>query len=127
MVMAAKLTKPTHKIAIKLLLVLRELYHLQFSLQATSPETFRYTLLLYCEGEGLSGEPKTCFYQQPLIPNTNFICVTPNFVTSQVFYISAHIFPRVILFYFCAYMSVSKLIESTKNQNDYYELLWTED
>jgi hypothetical protein len=38
--MAAKLTRLTHKIAI-------HLYHLQFSLQATSPETFGYTLV-YC-------------------------------------------------------------------------------
>jgi hypothetical protein len=44
-VMAAKLTRLTHKIAIRLHLV-AELYHLQFSLQATSPETFRYTLVL---------------------------------------------------------------------------------
>jgi len=35
--MAAKLTRPTHKIAIQLHLV-TELCHLQFSLQATSPE-----------------------------------------------------------------------------------------
>jgi len=33
--MAAKLTRLTH----------RELYHLQFSLQAASPETFGYTLV----------------------------------------------------------------------------------
>jgi hypothetical protein len=35
--MAAKLTRLTHKIAI-------QLYHLQFSLQAASPETFGYML-----------------------------------------------------------------------------------
>jgi hypothetical protein len=56
-VMAAKLTRLTHKIVIHLQ---RELYHLQFSLQAASPETFGYTLvhnvnfmsnkLIYCAG-----------------------------------------------------------------------------
>jgi hypothetical protein len=50
--MAAKLTRLTHKIAIQLHLVAEKLYHLQFSLQASSPETFRYTLVLlpYCDG-----------------------------------------------------------------------------
>jgi hypothetical protein len=43
--MAAKLTRLTHKIAIQLRLSGRELYHLQFSLQAASPETFEYTLV----------------------------------------------------------------------------------
>jgi hypothetical protein len=38
--MTAKLTRLTHKIAIQLHLLARELYHLQFSLQAASPETF---------------------------------------------------------------------------------------
>jgi hypothetical protein len=42
--MTAKLTRLTHKIAIQLHLV-AELYHLQFSLQAASPETFGYTLV----------------------------------------------------------------------------------
>jgi hypothetical protein len=42
--MAAKLTRLTHKIAIQLHLV-AELYHLQFPLQATSPETFGYVLV----------------------------------------------------------------------------------
>jgi succinate dehydrogenase hydrophobic anchor subunit len=42
--MAAKLTRLTHKIAIQLLLV-TELYHLQFSLQAVSQETFGYTVV----------------------------------------------------------------------------------
>jgi hypothetical protein len=42
--MAAKLTRLTHKIAIQLHLV-AELYYLQFSLQAASPETFGYTLM----------------------------------------------------------------------------------
>jgi len=41
--MAAKLTRLTHKIAIHLHLVGREL--LQFSLKVDSPETFGYTLL----------------------------------------------------------------------------------
>jgi len=41
--MAAKLTRPTHKIAIAP--SDRKLYHLQFSLQAASPETFGYTLV----------------------------------------------------------------------------------
>jgi hypothetical protein len=43
--MAAKLTRLIHKIAIQLHLVARELYHLQFSLRAASPETFGYTLV----------------------------------------------------------------------------------
>jgi len=47
MVMAAKLTRLTHKIAIQLHLSCRELYHLQFSLQAASPETYGYTLVCY--------------------------------------------------------------------------------
>jgi hypothetical protein len=42
--MATKLTRLTHKIATQLRLV-TELYHLQFSRQAASPETFRYTLI----------------------------------------------------------------------------------
>jgi len=44
--MAAKLTILTHKIVIQLPPSGRELYHLQFSLQAASPETFGYTLLI---------------------------------------------------------------------------------
>jgi len=44
--MVARLARLTHKIVIQLHLVARELYHLQFSLQAASPGTFRYTLLL---------------------------------------------------------------------------------
>jgi hypothetical protein len=43
--MAAKLTRLTHEVAIQLG---RELYHLQFSLQAASPETFGYTLMCVC-------------------------------------------------------------------------------
>jgi hypothetical protein len=43
--MAVKLTRLTHKIAIQLPSG-RELYHLQFSLHAASPETFGYTLVL---------------------------------------------------------------------------------
>jgi hypothetical protein len=43
--MAAKLTRLTHKIAIQLPSSGRELYHLQFSLQAASPETIGYTLV----------------------------------------------------------------------------------
>jgi hypothetical protein len=42
--MAAKLTRLTHEIVLKLHLV-AELYHLQFSLQADSPETFGYTFV----------------------------------------------------------------------------------
>jgi hypothetical protein len=42
MVMAAKLTRVTHKVAIKLYLVAESL---QLSLQAASPETFGYTLI----------------------------------------------------------------------------------
>jgi len=48
--MAAKLTKLTHKIATTAPSV-RELYHLQFSLQAASPETFgtpSYSNTIYC-------------------------------------------------------------------------------
>jgi len=44
-VMEAKLTRLTHKIAIQLAHNGRELYHLQFSLQAASPETFGYTIV----------------------------------------------------------------------------------
>jgi hypothetical protein len=43
--MAAKLTRLTHKVAITTAPSERELYHLQFSLQAASPETFDYTLV----------------------------------------------------------------------------------
>jgi len=44
--MAAKLTILTHKIAIQLhLMAERELYYLQFLLQAASPETFGYILV----------------------------------------------------------------------------------
>jgi len=43
-VTAAKLTRLTHKIVI-IAPSSRKLYHLQFSLQAASPETFGYTLL----------------------------------------------------------------------------------
>jgi hypothetical protein len=43
-VIAAKLSRLTHKIAIQLHLM-AELWHLQFSLQAASPETFGYTLV----------------------------------------------------------------------------------
>jgi hypothetical protein len=46
MVMAAKLARLTHKIAIQLHLGGRWLYHLQFSLQVASPETFCYILAL---------------------------------------------------------------------------------
>jgi hypothetical protein len=44
--MVTKLTGLTHKIAIKLHAPSgRELYHLQFSLQAASPETVGYTIV----------------------------------------------------------------------------------
>jgi hypothetical protein len=43
--MATKLTRLTHKIATQLEPSGRELYDLQFSLQADSPETFGYTLV----------------------------------------------------------------------------------
>jgi hypothetical protein len=44
--MAAKHTRLTHKIAIAIQLhIVTELYHLQFSLQAASLETFGYTLV----------------------------------------------------------------------------------
>jgi hypothetical protein len=42
--MATKLTRLTHKIAIQMHLVAESCYRLQFPLQATSPETFGYTL-----------------------------------------------------------------------------------
>jgi len=45
--LAAKLTRLSHKIAIQLHLVAGEVYHLQFSLQAASPETFGYTLVYF--------------------------------------------------------------------------------
>jgi hypothetical protein len=45
-VMAAKLTRLTHKIATQLHLVSQSCYNLQFSFQASSPETFGYTLVL---------------------------------------------------------------------------------
>jgi hypothetical protein len=45
MIMAAKLTRLTHKIAIKMHLV-AELYHLQFSLLTASPETSEYILVV---------------------------------------------------------------------------------
>jgi hypothetical protein len=44
-VMEAKLTRLTQKISITTAPSGRELYHLQFSLQAASPETFCYTLV----------------------------------------------------------------------------------
>jgi hypothetical protein len=44
--MAPKLTGLTHRIAIQLPTSGRELYHLQFSLQAANPETFGYIILL---------------------------------------------------------------------------------
>jgi hypothetical protein len=43
--MASKLTRLTHKLAIQLHPVAESWYHLQFSLQAASPETFGYTLV----------------------------------------------------------------------------------
>jgi hypothetical protein len=43
--MAAKLARLTHTTEIQLAPRGRELYHLQFSLQAVSPETFGYTLV----------------------------------------------------------------------------------
>jgi hypothetical protein len=43
MVMAAKLTRLTHKISDTIAPSGRELYHLKFSLQTASPETFGYT------------------------------------------------------------------------------------
>jgi hypothetical protein len=43
--MAAKLTRLTEKIAIQLNLIAGELYHLKFSFQAASPETFGYNLV----------------------------------------------------------------------------------
>jgi hypothetical protein len=45
--MAAKLTSLTHKNSDTTAPSGRELYHLQFSLQAASPETFGYTLFFY--------------------------------------------------------------------------------
>jgi hypothetical protein len=48
-VMAAKVTRLTRKIEIQLHLVAESLYHLQFSVQAASPETFGYTLVTSSE------------------------------------------------------------------------------
>jgi hypothetical protein len=56
----------------------RELYHLQFSLQAASPETFGYTLVAHrvtprpktfsSSDEAVSGVAKTCFvFQSPFL------------------------------------------------------------
>jgi hypothetical protein len=45
--MAAKLIRMTHKIATATASSGRELYHLQFSLQEISPETFGYTVVFY--------------------------------------------------------------------------------
>jgi hypothetical protein len=45
--MATKLTRLTHKIRDITASSGSELYHLQVSLQAASPETFGYTLLYY--------------------------------------------------------------------------------
>jgi hypothetical protein len=45
-VMAAKLTRVTHKIAIQLHLLVESCNYLQVSLQAASPETFGYTFVL---------------------------------------------------------------------------------
>jgi hypothetical protein len=44
--MVAKLTRLTHKNSDTTVLIGRELYHLQFSLQVASPETFGYTLVM---------------------------------------------------------------------------------
>jgi hypothetical protein len=55
--MAAKLTRLTDKTAIQLYLVARELYHLQFSRQAASPETFGYTLVICYEMRYFSSNP----------------------------------------------------------------------
>jgi len=43
--MVEKLAKLTHKIAIRLYLLAEVCNHLQFSLQAASPETFGHTLV----------------------------------------------------------------------------------
>jgi hypothetical protein len=43
--MATKLTRLAHKLAIQLHLGAESCNHLQFSLQAASPETFGYTLV----------------------------------------------------------------------------------
>jgi hypothetical protein len=43
-VMAAKLTRQTHKLAMQLHLV-AEIYHFQFSLQAASPDAFGYIFI----------------------------------------------------------------------------------
>jgi hypothetical protein len=52
--MAAKLTGLAHKIAIQLQLVAEScMYHLKFSLQAASPETFGYTLVAQRYSVGL--------------------------------------------------------------------------
>jgi hypothetical protein len=55
--MAAKLTRLTHKIAIQRAPSGRELYHLQFSLQVASPETFGYTLVHPCLERDSTHEP----------------------------------------------------------------------
>jgi hypothetical protein len=47
--MAAELARLTDKIAITTASSGREMYHLQFSLQAVSPETFEYNLVRLLE------------------------------------------------------------------------------
>jgi hypothetical protein len=58
--MAAKLTRLAHKIEIQMHSS-RELYHLQFSLQTVSQQTFGYTLVsglgAYGSGQGTEAAP----------------------------------------------------------------------
>jgi hypothetical protein len=68
--MAAKLTRLTHKIAIQLHLVAESL---QFSLQAASPETSGYTLVLSS-------------YLCPILPSGSFFPagISPKFICSYL-------------------------------------------
>jgi hypothetical protein len=78
-VMTVKLTRLTHKIAIQLHVV-AQLYHLQFSLQVTSPETFGNTLI------GISENTK-CLKLIGLSKNTD-LCVLENKRTTCLFLFS---------------------------------------
>jgi len=65
--MVAKLTSLTHKIAIQLHSG-REMFHLQFSLQVASPETFGYTLVFVASFH----EERGALYVSLTDPSTTF-------------------------------------------------------
>jgi hypothetical protein len=100
--MAAKFTRPTHKITIQLHLVARKLYHLQFSLQVASPETSGYTLVdneSYRKGYlfvvvPFTVRPVTCFdselTSQTMDPYKHFDGVYSFLTVIKVYYIGAY-------------------------------------